>query len=121
MTMGAVDDYIASLPLGAERSELTRLHRLVVARIRNVGQATSYGMPCYTYRGVPLAAIVIRKNHIAWYPYSGKVLPHLDKELTGYSRSPGTLRFTAATSLPDGLVAQLIDLRIREIDERAGT
>lgn len=119
--MGDVDDYIASLPPGAERSELSRLHQLINARVPAVGQTTSYGMPCYTYRDVPVAAVVVRKHHIAWYPFSGNVLPALQEQLAGYSCTPGTLRFTAAAALPDGLVAQLIDLRMRHIDERAST
>jgi uncharacterized protein YdhG (YjbR/CyaY superfamily) len=117
--VGDVDDYIASLPAGAERSELSRLHQLIIARVPAVGQTTSYAMPCYTYRDVPVAAVVVRKHHIAWYPFSGNVLPVLQDQLAGYSWSPGTLRFTAAAPLPDGLVTQLIDLRMRHIDDRS--
>lgn len=119
--MTPVDNYIASLPAGPERAELSRLHGLIGDRVPSVGQATSYGMPCYTYRDVPFAAVIVRRHHIAWYPYSGNVLPVLQDQLTDYSWSPGTLRFTAATPLPAGLIAQLIDLRIRAIDGRSGT
>lgn len=48
--MGDVDHYIESLPSGDERAELVRVHRLICTRVDDVGQATSYGMPCYTYR-----------------------------------------------------------------------
>lgn len=116
--MHDVDDYIASLPDGAERGELTRLHRLILGRVPAVGQATSYAMPCYTYRGVPLAAVVVRRSHIAWYPFSGGVLPLLRDRLAGHSWSPGTLRFTAAAPLADDIVERLIDIRMRHIDER---
>ncbi|MGV1086360.1 MAG: hypothetical protein ACOYBX_00110 [Mycobacterium sp.] len=37
------------------------------------------------------------------------------------ARSPGTLRFTAAQPLSDDLVEQLIDIRMRHIDERFRT
>ena len=113
-----MDDYIASLPTGAERTELSRLHRLISARVPSVGQTTKYAMPCYTYRGQPLAAVIVRKQHIAWYPFSGKVLPLLGDRLGSYSCSAGTLRFTAAQPLPDDLVAHLIDIRMCHIDER---
>ena len=98
-------------------SELQRLHDLITGHVPDVGQATSYGMPCYTYRGKPVAAVVIRKKHIAWYPYSGSVLSHLHEQLAGYSISPGTLRFTADDPLPDELVIQLLDIRMCQIDE----
>ena len=119
--MGAVDDYIESLPAGAARDEVTRLHRFICSRVADVGQKTSYSLPCYTYRGVPLAAVVVRKHHIAWYPFSGDVLPMVQDQLGDHSWSPGTLRFTAAAPLSDTIVAQLIEIRMRHIDARSTT
>ncbi len=100
-----------------EQAELERLHELISRHVPDVGRATSYGMPCYTYRGKPVAAVVVRKNHIAWYPFSGTVLSQLEDQLSGYSTSPGTLRFSADRPLPDELVAGLLDIRMRQIDE----
>lgn len=118
--MGDVDDYLAGLPDGAERAELERLHGLITGHVPGIDQTTSYSMPCYTYRGVPVAAIILRRKHIAWYPFSGSVLVEIAEQLSGYSQSAGTLRFTATTPLPDGLVRQLLDIRIRLVDERLG-
>lgn len=117
--MGDVDSYLAGLTSGDERTELRRLHRLISRHVPDVGQRTSYTMPCYTYRGVPVAAVMVRKKHIAWYPFSGTVLPRLAERLADYSHSAGTLRFTAATPPDDDLVTQLLDIRMREIDERS--
>ena len=116
--MNEVDDYLASLSAGTERAELIRLDRMIRARVPATGQGVSHSMPCYTYREVPFAAIVIRRRHIGWYPYSGSVLPELGDELAGYSRSVGTLRFTPAKPLPDALAARLIDVGIRQIEDR---
>lgn len=101
-----------------EQAELDRLHRLISRHVPDAGQATSYGMPCHTYRGKPVAAVVVRKKHIAWYPFSSRVLSQCEDQLTGLSTSPGTLRFTADHPLPDDLVKRLLDLRMREIDEK---
>ena len=86
--MGDVDAYLASLPAGVERSELQRLHRLINAHVPAVGQATSYSMPCYTYRGVPVAAVIPRRKHIAWYPFSGAVLPKSPTSCPGIRTAP---------------------------------
>ena len=118
--MGDVDDYLAGLPPGPERTELERLHRLITGHVPGLRQATSHAMPCYTYRGSPIAAVILRRNHIAWYPYSGSVLGELAAELSGYSQSPGTLRFTATTPLPDRLVRRLLGVRMRLVDARLG-
>ena len=116
--MGAVDDYLASLPPGGARSELGRLHRMICAQIPDVGQTTSYAMAAYTYRGMPVAAVVARKHHLAWYPFSSAVLQQVRDDLAGYSHSAGTLRFAPDTPLPDHLVVQLLDIRMGQIDER---
>lgn len=118
--MGDVDDYLAALPDGAERAELERLHGIITGHVPGVGQSTSYSMPCYIYRGKPVAAVISRRKHIAWYPYSGAVLPELAAEVSGYSHSAGTLRFTASDPLPAGLVRRLLDIRVRQVDERFG-
>lgn len=118
--MGDVDEYLTALPDGAERAELQRLHRIIIGHVPEVGQTTSYSMPCYTYRGMPVAAIIVRSKHIAWYPFSGAVLPELADEVAEYSCSPGTLRFTTSAPLSDGLVRRLLDIRIQLLDERLG-
>ncbi len=117
--MGDVDDYLAGLPDGAERAELERLHTLINAQVPGLGQRTSYSMPCYTYRGVPVAGVILRRKHIAWYPFSGAVLPELADEVSGWSHSSGALRFTASDPLPDRLVHRLLDVRMRLIDDRS--
>ena len=50
---------------------------------------------------------------------SGTVLPRLADRLADYSHTAGTLRFTAATPPAADLVTQLLDIRMREIDERS--
>ena len=118
--MGQVDDYLAALPASAERSEMVRLHGLICGHIPGIGQTLSYAMPCYTYRGIPVAAVILRRKHIAWYPFSGAVLGRVAEDVSGYSHSPGTLRFTVATPLPDRLVRRLLDIRMQLIDDRLG-
>lgn len=103
-----------------EDRELQRLRELITRHVPDVGQAISYGMPCYTYREKPVVAVVIRKNHIAWYPYSGTVLPEISDLLADYSTTAGTLRFTVDNPLPDDVVTGLLDIRMRQIDETLG-
>lgn len=118
-SVGDVEAYLRALPDGAERAELHRLDRLIRRRVPGLGETTSYSMPCYTYRGVPVAAVIVRRRHLAWYPYSGDVLGEVAERLTGYSHSSGTLRFTASTPLPDDLVEDLLVIRMRLIDRVA--
>ncbi len=115
--MGDVDNYVKALPVGPNRSELERLHALVLAHVPGVGQRTSYNMPTYVYREKGLASIVVHKAHIGWYPHSGTVIEPLGKLVESYSFSPGTLRFTPEQPLSDEIVLRLLDSRMHEIDE----
>ena len=62
--MGAVDDYLAALPDEAARPELERLHGVVVEHVPGLGQG--HQLRCRaTPIGVPVAAVILRRNHIA--------------------------------------------------------
>lgn len=119
--MGSVDEYLAGLPAGANRAELERIRDLIATRFGALDQGVSYAMPCYLYRGVPVAAVMVTKKHLAWYPYSGSVLAALGDGLASYDRSPGTLRFSAASPLAEKTVWRLVEVRMRQIDEKLAT
>ena len=116
--MGDVEAYLDGLPEGADRQELERLDVLVRSRVPNVSQGRSYNMPCYMYREHPVASIMATKKHLAWYPFSGKVIGSLTSLVEHYSCSVGTLRFHPEQPLGDELVTALLVARMREIDEK---
>lgn len=113
--MGAVDDYLAGLPAGADRAELERMHDAIQAIVPNCEQGISYGMACYLYRGKPVAALVVTKNHLSWYPYSGQVIRQI-AELADYSSSTGALHFSPTQPLSDTAVRDLLAVKMHEID-----
>lgn len=112
-----VDTYIASLSPGPNRLQLSRLHNLINTLVPSLEQGTSYNLACYLYRSKPLAAIVVNKNYISWYPYSGGVINRIP-ELRDYKQTKGALQFTAVNPLSDEMVEQLVRVKQREIDEK---
>ncbi|HLP23075.1 MAG TPA: DUF1801 domain-containing protein [Microbacteriaceae bacterium] len=118
--MGSVDEYLESLPAGPARAELERLAALITQFDAELGQGVSYGMPCFTYRGKPLVALVSTNKHLAWYPYSGQIIRDIPA-LASFDQSPGTLRFSADSPIPDDAARQLLVLRAAQIDQQLGS
>lgn len=113
--MGAVDDYLTGLPAGADRAELERMHEQIVAFVPDCGQGVSYNMACYLYRSTPVAALVVTKNHLSWYPYSGQVIRQIPA-LADYSQTKGALHFSPNKPLSADAVHALLSTRMHEID-----
>ncbi|MDQ0894732.1 iron chaperone [Agromyces ramosus] len=113
--MGEVSDYIAALE-GPERDVIERIRSRAVSLVPEAVEGESYGMPALRYRDSPLLSIMVAKRHIGLYPYSPRVVGAVEAELTEYSWSKGTIRFTPEHPLPDSLVDRIILLRRDEID-----
>ncbi|WP_350347859.1 DUF1801 domain-containing protein [Agromyces sp. G08B096] len=116
--MGELSDYIAGLD-GPDRDVIERIRARAVALVPDAEEGRSYGMPALRYRGSPLLSVMSTKDHIGLYPYSPAVIDHVAGDLEGFSRSKGTIRFSADHLLPDTLVDRIVLLRRDEIDAKA--
>lgn len=114
--MGTVVDYVQTVDLG-RRAAVSAIVDHVRAYVPDATEGVSYGMPAFIYRGQPLLAVRAAKTHLAVYPFSGSVVDLVADQLVGYSLSRGTIRFTEDRPLPDGVLASILDLRIREIEQ----
>jgi len=114
--MGIINDYLASIEDKAGQAALRHLAEVVRKVLPDVGEGVSYAMPAFMYRGKPLASLMATKQHLAYYPFSGKVVDELKDRLAGFSLSSGTIRFQPDHMLPDDILREGIRLRIAEID-----
>jgi uncharacterized protein YdhG (YjbR/CyaY superfamily) len=80
--------------------------------------AMSYGMPALKHRGRPLIGMTASARHLSVHPFSPAVIAAIRDRLEGFGVSKGTIRFTADRPLPDDVIADLIRLRTREIDDQ---
>ncbi|MBG6225281.1 uncharacterized protein YdhG (YjbR/CyaY superfamily) [Arthrobacter sp. CAN_A2] len=112
--MGSVDDALAALEEPARECL-----RTVVATARGARpdavDGVSYGMPALILAGRPLLAVAATARHLSLYPFSPRVIDAVEPRLEGFSRSKGTIRFTADHPLPEGLVREIVRLRSLEI------
>jgi uncharacterized protein YdhG (YjbR/CyaY superfamily) len=114
-----VDEYLDSLD-PATGAAFGRLKDLAVHLVPEAEQGTSYGMAALRYRGKPLLGFRAAKDHLSIYPFSSEVVEAVRDRLAGFEVSKGTVRFTAATPLPDDIVRDIVRRRAAEITGESG-
>jgi uncharacterized protein YdhG (YjbR/CyaY superfamily) len=80
----------------------------------------SYEMPFYEYkfpgyRG-RMAYFGAFKNHVSLFIVPEKLPSNLVKQIKPYKKSKSALQFPIGTEVPDGLIKELVKLRMKEID-----
>jgi uncharacterized protein YdhG (YjbR/CyaY superfamily) len=108
-----IDKYLEALD-EPERGALAELRETILAIVPDAEQCISYGMPAFKLRGKTIAGFAAFKNHLSYLPHSGSVLSQLAKETAGYSKTKGSLHFSAEAPLPVQLVKQLLDARMAQ-------
>lgn len=112
--MPSMDEYLAGLP-GAQRDALARVRAAVAAAAPEAQEGESYGIPAFRWAGKPLLGLSASKAHLSVHPFSPAVVDGVRDRLGGFKLSKGTIRFSAEQPLPDGVVEELVALRMREI------
>ncbi len=107
-----VDTYLATVS-AEQRQALETLRQQIRAAAPGVTEGISYGVPVFKL-GRSLVSLGAAKKHCAFYVMSSTVIDGFKDELTGYSTSPGTIRFTPEKPLPADLVARIVAARISE-------
>jgi uncharacterized protein YdhG (YjbR/CyaY superfamily) len=114
LRMPAVDDYLSSLDASA-REAFEHIRSLVMDMVPEAEQGTSYGMAALRYQHKPLLGFLAAKHHLSIFPFSSRVVEAVRDRLAAFELSKGTIRFTAATPLPDEVVRDIVRHRVEEI------
>lgn len=118
MSRQEIDAYLADVD-EPKRSTLNELRRTIARNIPDAEECIAYGTPAFRLHGKVVAGFAAFKNHCSYLPHSGSVFPVLRKELAAYEFSSGALRFPVDEPLPAPLVKRLIDVRVKEVLQRA--
>jgi len=113
MSATDIDEYLDRLD-EPKRSTLSQLRRDILAVVPDAEECISYAVPGFKVAGKAVAGFAAFKNHLSYLPHSGAVFPELAKELAGYEKSTGALRFPVDKPLPAELVEKLIAVRLRQ-------
>lgn len=113
----SVDAYIAAQPAEVQPL-LQQLRAAIRAVAPNTTESISYGIPAYKRGKVVVIYFAGWKKHASVYPaLSGDEA--LQRELSPYRESKGTLRFPLDQPLPLDLIQRAIKARLDEITATA--
>jgi uncharacterized protein YdhG (YjbR/CyaY superfamily) len=110
MTAAEVDAYLSQFD-GSQRSTLERLRRSILRAAPDAEQGISYAVPAFRENGRVVAGFAGFSKHNAYLPHSGSVFGRVESELGGYERTASSLHFALDESLPDELVAHLVQAK----------
>ncbi|MBW4042959.1 MAG: DUF1801 domain-containing protein [Acidobacteria bacterium] len=112
MSAAEIDAYLSALP-EPQRSTLEEMRRRVLEVAPDAEQGMSYGLPAFTLGGRTIAGFAAFKHHLSYLPHSGSVLATLVQELGDREHTKGSLHFLPGEPLPQTLVRQLIEAKLR--------
>lgn len=92
---------------------LQALRTLIRTTVPDADEVISYAIPSYRWHG-PLVSLGAAAKHCAFYGMSPKVLERFADDLTGFSTSPGTVRFTPDRPIPEAVIRAILAARMAE-------
>src|SRR5262245_35153112 len=117
ISIKTIDEYLKPLP-AEQKAALQKLRKEILAAAPRAEECISYGIPAFRLDGRLFLAFGAATKHCSFYPgaYPVKVL---ERELTRYSTSKGTVRFPADRPLPTTLVRKIVKARLAEHGKRS--
>ncbi len=74
----------------------------------------SYGMPTVKYKKKYVIYFGAFKNHMSVFP-GAAMTQTLTNKLDGYTLGKGTIQFTEAKPVPDAIIKEIVEARLRQI------
>ena len=115
LTANLIDTYLDAAP-EPQRSTLIVVRDRIRRLLPRADECITYALPTWKVDGHSIAGIGAWKNHCSYFPMSGSVLPALEGELAGFSKSKGALRFPIDEPLSERLLLTLITARQAEVE-----
>jgi uncharacterized protein YdhG (YjbR/CyaY superfamily) len=112
--MSAMDDYLDTRAPD-QRAALARVREIVAELVPDAQEGRSYGMPAFIYAGRPLLGFRAAQKHLSIFPFSPAAIEAVSERLDGFHLAKGTIRFTPGQPVPEAILADLIQIRQREI------
>jgi uncharacterized protein YdhG (YjbR/CyaY superfamily) len=108
-----VDAYLATVK-GDKRTALEKLRKTIRSIVPEAEECISYRIPAFRLRGKVVAGFCARSDGCSYFPFSGRTLRTLAKDLAGYEQTKSALHFGPEAVLPEPLVRKLLKARIAE-------
>jgi uncharacterized protein YdhG (YjbR/CyaY superfamily) len=107
----AVASYYAQAP-APHKATLLEMRNRILAVVPNAQEIIKYAMPTFMLDGVEVAGLMVHKNHIGYYPYSGSVISRVPEIAAKYRTTKGALHIPIDKPLLKGEVKKLIKAKL---------
>ena len=114
-----VDAYLATRPAD-QQVILEKLRRDVARLAPDADETISSGMPAFRLDGTFLLSYAGWKRHCSIYPIDDELLARHNAEVGAYTRTRGSLHFSAAKPLPDEVLVDIVRARVQGVRGDAG-
>ena len=101
-----------------QRKSLEAIRQQIAAELPAAKQVIKYGIPTFVIDGVPILGFSGYKNHNSLFPYSGGVTSKLEKELSGYAQTKGSIHFEIGKPIPKTLLKKIIKAKMEQLAEK---
>ncbi|CAI6085572.1 hypothetical protein PAECIP112173_04687 [Paenibacillus sp. JJ-100] len=111
-----VDEYIAAFPTDVQL-KLQRLRQIIREAAPLAEEKISYKMPTYAQHG-NLVHFAAYTKHIGFYPAPSGILA-FKEQLSKFKGAKGSVQFPLDEPLPEELIRQIVEFRVKENEERS--
>jgi uncharacterized protein YdhG (YjbR/CyaY superfamily) len=114
--LSLIDDYLKKVE-PSKRRALARIRSLAKKAVPGTEEAITYGIPTLKHRGKPFLGFDAHAKHIGIYPFSSRPIVALRDRLSAYGTSRGAIRVPFDRPIPERLLRQIINERLKAIRE----
>ena len=114
--MDQIENYINRFSAEAQKP-LRKLRSIIKLSAPQADETINYQMPTFKLHG-NLVHFAGYKNHIGFYPTPSAIV-QFKKELSAYVTSKGAVQFPLSEPLPEKLITQMVQFRVKENIEKA--
>jgi uncharacterized protein YdhG (YjbR/CyaY superfamily) len=109
-----IDAYLGTVSDPERRRALEDLRKKIRAVVPDAEECISYNLPAFRQGGVVVAGFSATRKGCSYFPFSGKTLTTLAKDVAAYEQTKGSLHFSPENPLPAALVRKLVKTRVAE-------
>jgi uncharacterized protein YdhG (YjbR/CyaY superfamily) len=110
----SIDAYLGTVNDPERRRALEDLRKKIRAVVPDAEECISYNLPAFRLDGVVVAGFCATRKGCSYFPFSGKTLTTLAKDVAAYNQTKGSLHFSPGKPLPAALVRKLVKARVAE-------
>lgn len=113
--MNEVNDYIAKFP-DLAKEKLQQIRSIIKTESPQLQESLKWGNPAYSNDTI-MFIIAGYKNHVSIH-VTKTVIEKLQKQLSNYETTPGSVKFPLNNPLPIDLLKEIIRTRLHEYEKQ---